>query len=154
MASELKGAREFSMYLNAMGKKISGRVLRKAVKTAGQLVVNEAIPNVPVGEQRDGQDFQKETYKGRLVWHPGFAQKNVRQKPFVSRDRKKAGTLIGVAPEAFYAINFVEMGASRQAAQPWLRPAFAAKKSEMLSVLTKTMGDEIKKLKAKAARVK
>ncbi len=138
MADELKGAKELSILLKSLGRLPEGRILKKTAELAGVHAVDEAARRIPV---QDVANHLKKTYKGRLVLHPGFAQRNVAQKSFVTRDRKKAGTLIGVRAEAFYAINFVELetGSSKRARREWLRPSFAATKDRMLSTIVTNM---------------
>jgi HK97 gp10 family phage protein len=63
------------------------------------------------------------TYKGRVV-APGFAKRSLRVVSRLDKKRGAAYAILGVRAEAFYAIQFVELGTSKMAAQPWLRPAF------------------------------
>lgn len=123
----LEGVRELSKALAELPVKVQKAALRKATKEASDLVVAAARSAIPIGV-----DAHK-TYKGRLV-APGFASRNVKAVVRVSRDLTRSFARIGVSREAFYAVNFVELGTSRQAAQPWLRPALQSVEGQAIGI--------------------
>lgn len=98
-----------------------GKVLKQVVTTAMQDTKKVAQAMIP-----EGIDEHK-TYKGRLV-APGFAKRSIRVVARLDKKRGSAYAVLGVLSEAFYAVQFVELGTSKMRAQPWLRPAFAASK--------------------------
>ena len=128
MSAELKGYRELSKQLQALGAAVGGKTLRSATLLATTPVMREARRRIPVGV-----DAHK-TYKGRVV-APGFAKRSIARKAFLSRDKSTAYCIVGVKPEAYYALQFVEMGTSKQSAQPWLEPAFRATQDEQIERL-------------------
>lgn len=95
-----------------------GKVLRSTVRSAMKQVKKRAEARIP-----QGIDAHR-TYKGRLV-APGFARRSLRVIAKLDKSKHKASAVLGVRAEAFYAVQFVELGTSKQPARPWLRPAFA-----------------------------
>jgi HK97 gp10 family phage protein len=93
---------------DAMKTEVRG-AMQEVKKTAAGLIPEGIDPHV--------------TYKGRVVT-PGFAKRSLRVVARLDKKRGAAYALLGVRAEAFYAIQFVELGTSKMAAQPWLLPAF------------------------------
>lgn len=123
MSSSLQGTAQLTAQLRKLGKLDDGKTLRKVVRDAIRPAQKRAQALIPVGNRAH------RTYKGRLVG-PGFAKRNVVVITKLSKDKQSASALLGVRREAFYAVNFVEIGTSIMAAQPWLRPAFSQTRSE------------------------
>lgn len=119
----LKGVAQLTRQLDALGKLDDGKALRAAVNAGIKPAKEVAKGLIP-----EGVDAHR-TYKGRVV-APGFARRSIATKTKLSRDKQKATAMLGVAPEAFYAVQFVELGTSKMPAQPWLRPAFEATTKE------------------------
>lgn len=141
MAYELTGVRELSAKLDKLSAKASGTILRRAANAAVKPVIAEARARIPVNKI----NALHKTYKGRYV-APGFAQRSVASKVSLSRDKRAVFASIGVKREAFYAVNFVEVGTSRQGKQPWLRPAFQATQSKQLTAFSEVLKKEIDKV--------
>lgn len=149
MTATLEGTRELSRQLAELGKATSGRVLKAAVGEAMLPTFRQALSTVPVGTR------PHRTYKGRMV-EPGFAQQNLRLKTWVSRDKSAAAAMVGVAPEAYYVLQFIELGTSRIPAAPWLTPAFESNKDAGVRIIAQEMRTRIERIArrraAKAAR--
>jgi hypothetical protein len=122
--------------------KINSAVLRAGVVAGMRKVLTKAKSTVPIGT------VAHKTYKGRLVG-PGFASRSLRVKGSVSRDKQKATALLGVAPEAFYAVQFIELGTSKYPATPWLVPAFESMQEEAQAALRDAMFKRLTKVLAK-----
>lgn len=125
------GYKELSTQLKAMGTSVGGKTLRAAAMSAMLPALRAAQAAAPVADPPyvyDGvskDPYPKRTYKGRLV-APGFAKRNVARKAVVSKDKTKVNIMLGVKQEAFYAVQFIELGTSRIPKRPWLEPAFRA----------------------------
>lgn len=117
MSSYLQGVGELTLKLKKLGGLEDGKIIAKVVRRAIRPAEARARALIPVGK------VSHRTYKGKMV-QPGFAKKSVRSIVFLSKDKKTASAILGVRKEAFYAVNFVEIGTAKMAAQPWLRPAF------------------------------
>lgn len=139
----LEGVAELMWQLDALGKLEDGKAIRAAVRAGMKPTLERAKVLIP-----KGVDAHR-TYKGRLV-APGFASRNIRVITTLSKDKQKAAAVLGVRNEAFYAVEFVEKGTSKQAAQPWLRPAFYSTRGEQQRALAASL----KKSVEKAAKTK
>ncbi len=141
MASELLGVQQLSRKLDALSQKLRGEVLRKAANAAVKPVLEEARSLIPVNKV---QELHK-TYKGRMV-APGFARRSVAAKVKLSLDGRAVFARMGVKREAFYAVNFIELGTSKMAAQPWLRPAFEKNRFQALRRFAEVLKQQIDKV--------
>lgn len=144
-SNELLGVAELSAKLEALTDKVKGEALRQSVREAAKPVAEAARARLPVGKRAH------KTYKGKLV-PPGYARMSLRLKTWVSRDKAAAVAMIGVAPDAYYALQFVELGTSKMDAQPWLVPAFEANRSPMLTDVGTALRNRIERIaRARAA---
>lgn len=141
----LEGFAELDRQLAELGAAVTGSALRAAVRAGGNVVKKDAQARIPVGTE------MHKTYKGRLV-APGFAKRSVRVVTKMSRDRQKASAAIGVRAEAFYAAQFLELGTSRMAARPWLRPAHHATQDAQIEAMGKAMKRTILRAAKKRTR--
>jgi HK97 gp10 family phage protein len=137
----LEGARDLAAKLVALKPSQQGRALRDAVQKAMLPTYRDALHTIPVGTK------PHKTYKGRVV-EPGFAQQNLRLKTWTSKDKQAAAAMVGVNPEAFYVLQFIELGTSKLPPRPWLEPAFRSNKGLAVSTIT----DELRKRIERIAR--
>jgi HK97 gp10 family phage protein len=128
VAKELEGVEELTRKLREMGDAVAGKALRNAARAALVPALERARRIVPEGT------VVHKTYKGRIVT-PGFAARSIRIKSVRTRDRGIGIALLGVKPEAYYALQFVELGTSKQPARPWLSTAFEHTRTEQLESL-------------------
>lgn len=114
----LIGVAGLDRQLAELGKAVTGKALRAAVRAGGNVVKKAAQARIPVGSE------PHKTYKKRLV-APGFAKRSVRVVTKLDKTGEKASASIGVRREAFYATQFIELGVPSRgiAPRPWLRPA-------------------------------
>lgn len=134
----LEGVGELTRQLQNLGSLDDGKALRTAVRAGMKPAYDKAKQLIPIGE------VAHRTYKGRLV-APGFAQRSLKVVATLSKDRQKASAILGVSAEAFYAIQFVELGTSKMAAQPWFRPAFYGTREEQQSALADSLRKAVEK---------
>lgn len=123
MPSEILGYDELSKQLRRLEAAPAGKVVRRAALSAMLPALRQAQADAPVGQPpyRSGDPYPVRSYKGRLRT-PGFARRNVARKAILHDEG--VSVLLGVRPEAFYAINFYEFGKSGVPRRPWLEPAF------------------------------
>lgn len=141
MAAELLGAQVLSRKLDALARNVRGPILRKAANAAVKPVLDSARSLIPVNKV---EELHK-TYKGRLV-APGFAKRSIAAKVTLSQDGRAVFARMGVKREAFYAVSFVELGTSKMAAEPWLRPAFEKNQSAVLKRFAEVLKQQIDKV--------
>jgi HK97 gp10 family phage protein len=150
--NQIRGAKEIAAQLSEMGKAAGGKALRNAAAAAGRVIVKAAKQNAPVGQweytdESDGRTirpYPAKTYKGNPR-SPGYTKRNVAYKTSISRDKTKAFVNIGVRSEAFYALQFLELGTSKFPKRPWLEPAMRQSKDEAGKVLMTKLRENIDK---------
>lgn len=142
MSETIQGMSELNKKLKALGKVAGGKILRQAAMLATKPILDEAKAKVPRGNKAH------KTYKGRIV-APGFASRNLVRRSKLSRDKQTVWVNIGVRGEAYYALQFLELGTKYHAKQPWLTPAHRRKKPEAI----KRFGEKLK-IKIEAAAKK
>lgn len=147
MPSQFIGFDELSGKLAALSNdREVAHLLRDSVRAALTDVVRDARQRIRVGT------VPHKTYKGRVV-KPGFAKKSIRLFVSIHRSNQRVDGVVGVRSEAFYALQFLELGTSRMAARPWLRPAFAASTDPAISKIAQGMREWIEaRAAAKFAR--
>lgn len=111
------GLKELEARLTAVPQRVQGNILRQTVREASAPLLAEARATAPIG------DVVHKTYKGRTVL-PGFTRRNIKVETFVTKDKSSALALVGVVREAYYALQFLELGTARIRKRPWLAPAF------------------------------
>ena len=123
--AKIEGFKELTSQLSRMEKAVEGKILRGAAMSATLPAVQAAKAAAPVGTPpyESGDPYPVKTYKGRYRT-PGFAKRSIARKSKLRRDKKGVTVMIGVKPEAFYAVQFIELGTSRTPKRPWLEPAF------------------------------
>lgn len=124
MAS-LQGVNELTSKLVAMGVQVAAKELRGTARAAMKIAYQKALATIPVGT------IPHTTYKGRRVFG-GFSKRTLRLAARINKRTSSVEALIGPSREAFYATQFVELGTSKMAARPWLRPAMESSKDEMI----------------------
>lgn len=138
--ANVDGMAELLKKLEAMGDvRQTQRVLRSAAGVGMRRVAREARARVPKGT------VEHKTYKGRLV-APGFASRNVRVVTRINRNSGNAEALLGVRREAFYAVQFIELGTARIPATPWLVPSLEAKQDEAVEYMRRQMAKRIERI--------
>ena len=137
----VKGAKELDLKLAELGKAVEDKLIRAAVREALKPAFEMARNNIPRG------DRLHRTYKGMLVT-PGFAARSLRRVVGKPQDGKIRAAL-GVAKEAYYALQFLEMGTIFIRPRPWLRPAFESTKGDALDVLVRALIKKIERVAKK-----
>lgn len=139
MTQQLEGFRELEKKLDRLSHLNQGRALRVALNASANPVVKQARATVPRG------DVPHKTYKGRWV-SPGFASRNIRKKVWIARNKTYGSAMVGVRSEAFYALQFLELGTSEIPRRPWLEPAFRLTRGSQTSLFAQKMREYIAKV--------
>lgn len=156
----ISGYRELSQQLHALGAAAGGNALRASARNAMEPALQAARAAAPVASPPYGpyetrkqplDPYPKKTYKGRMV-APGFTQRTIAIKTALSSGRNAARVVMGVAREAFYAINFIEFGTSKFPRRPWLEPAFRASIAQVDKILQSELRTRIDAAVRRAAR--
>ena len=143
--ADIVGFKELSRQLDKLGDAVqAGKTLRRAALSSMLPALRAAQVAAPVGDPpyESGDPYPVTSYTGRLRT-PGFAKRNVARKAYV--DNNGVVVLLGVKPEAFYAVQFIELGTSKIPKRPWLRPSFRASIGAVDSRLRARLRDLLQK---------
>lgn len=143
MASQLEGVADLTAKLNELGAKFAARQLKGVVEQALSIALHKARATIPIGIEAH------KTYRGRIV-SPGYALSTLHIETKLDKKRGAIVGLLGVGREAFYAVQFVELGTARVPARPWLRPAFENSDSQMLEEIASELRERVGKIAAKS----
>lgn len=134
LINRIEGARELVAKFRTLSASVQGATLRKAGRIVGDVVAAAAARNLSAYSS-DVNRLHK-TYRGRRV-AGGFSARSVRSEVRLSRDKSALFVAIGVLKEAFYAVNFVELGVQSRGipARPWLRPAMESTRAEQIDIV-------------------
>lgn len=132
------GLAELEAKIKALGPRLQGNILRQVAREASKPVVERARATVPVGTRLH------KTYKGRIV-SPGFAKRSIKLETFLTRDKSAAIALVGVRREAYYALQFLELGTARIPRRPWLKPAFEATAGQQVQLVLSALKKRIER---------
>ncbi len=127
------GAAQIAEELRALGSLSQGKVIRGAALQATTPAVRAARARAPVGNPpfESGKDpYPVRSYSG-ILRTPGYAKRNIARKTVLKPGDMGVDVLIGVKPEAFYAVQFIELGTSTIPKRPWLEPALRESIPEM-----------------------
>ncbi|WP_144394835.1 hypothetical protein [Pleionea sediminis] len=134
--SEIDGLKALSKKLSELGSQLGGKTLRQSLLRASTPTVKQIKQNLAHGKS------PHKTYKGRLV-APGFARRNVARKSKLSRDKTTAFVFIGVKPEAYYAVAFLELGTRFIPANPVFTRALEQDQSNIVARFSELLKDKI-----------
>lgn len=165
--NQIFGFEELTKKLNSLGAALGGKALRSAARSAMLPAKKAAQAAAPkgggpyiyagkssgkkgynYGTLRAFDPYPRKTYRG-LVVAPGFSSRSLSIKTWLSRDKSQTNVMLGVKPEAFEALQFVELGTSYQKAQPWLEPSFRAS----IPLVASRFKVQLKKQLEKASRI-
>ena len=132
----LEGVAELTAQLNQLSAKTAARELLGIAKESLQIAEHKARATMPQGEQ------PHKTYRGRLV-SGGYALTTLHIETKLNKRTGSAVATLGVGREAFYAVQFVELGTARKAARPWLRPALEDSEGAMLARMKAALKERV-----------
>lgn len=139
---KVEGLQALEKKLSELPLAVSGKVLKSAVRSAMLPAEKAAKLAAPVGTEAH------RTYKGNLV-APGYLRRSIKRKVLISKRTGHVIGLLGVRPEAYYGVQFLERGTVKMAARPWLKKTFVSQESAMLQRLRERLRKNIEKQAAK-----
>lgn len=119
---EITGLDKLQRKLRELPLRVQNAVLRKGLRAAANVVRDEARRRAPV--------------------RTGNLRRNIATS--VSVRRGQGSATVGPKPKAYYGM-FVELGTSKMAARPFLRPALDSKKDEVRQIFVARVEEEIEK---------
>lgn len=149
MDKQIEGTKELTEKLIELASaKEQASTLRAAVRTPMQKVQKKAQANI--ASLSPGERALHRTYKGRLV-SAGFASRSIRLIVKMDKLKTMAQAILGVRKEAFYALQFHELGTAYIPRRPWLEPAFSSSVDEAIKSIGDTMKKRIERIAKKRA---
>ena len=150
MASELEGVAELRSKLEqlARGKEMTNALRASVRDPMKKVVLPKARANL--SSISPGRTRQHKTYKGNIV-DAGFALKSLKVVVRANRQKTQFSALLGVAAEAFYVVQFFELGTAFIPAHPWLVPAFDSSQSAALRQLSESLRKTVDRIAKKRA---
>lgn len=144
MANDLEGYAELTKKLRELADpKQQAAALRESVRKPMNDVKKVAQANI--AKISPGKTELHRTYKGRLV-SAGFASRSLKVVVKLSKDKQSATALLGVKKEAFYALQFHELGTAYIPKNPWLVPAFESQKDPAVQKIGETLKKRIERI--------
>jgi len=119
----LQGLEELERKLDALELTLQRKLLLQAAKAGAELVREEAARNVAFGTGRSSRE---------QIISAVASESNA----------KEAVVRVGPSKDAFYDL-FLEIGTAHQAPQPYLEPAYDARKDEALDVMAAMFIDAV-----------
>ena len=129
--------RELSKKIDAIARETSPKIAGQALRAAMKPMLKTARANAPRGKEAH------RTYKGRLV-APGFLKQNIKIKKLKRRDKTKVAYGLWATKEAWYG-QLIETGTETIRSKPWLGPAYARHKGQVVGDFRKEMNKRINK---------
>jgi hypothetical protein len=65
--------------------------------------------------------------------------------PLLTETAASSWHFVGVAPEAFYGVQFLELGTRHIPRRPWLEPAYRSQSREVVELFRKKLKQQIEK---------
>lgn len=149
MSKYLEGVADLHSKLKELASpKQQASALRESVSKPMKTVKLKAL--AALSKISPGKKDIHRTYRGRLVG-AGFAARSLKVVVKLSKTKQAAYAMLGVAREAFYVVQFHELGTAFLAKNPWLVPSFESSQSLMLQGVGETMKARIEKIAKKRA---
>jgi hypothetical protein len=153
---DFEGFAELSAKLSQLADpKDQKKALAEAVRTPMRQVMLKARGNLTGRKISPGNRKLHLTYRGRYV-SSGFASRNLRVIVKHSRQQKGSATaILSTRKEAYYVLQFHELGTRNLRKREWLVPAFESAGGEMVRGVGAVMRARIDRIaKARAAGAK
>lgn len=130
------GAEELYRKLQDLEKKASLKVIKKGLKAGADLVLESVRSKCPVDTGRLKRSLESKTGKTKKGYASMIVQPSSKKEPGLVSNTKKDN-------KRYYYPAVLEYGSSRQAAKPFMRPAFDATKRIAVQRAIEVMKSEL-----------
>jgi HK97 gp10 family phage protein len=162
ISMKIDGLRQLDEELKKLPIELQKKELRSAVAKSSAILRNEIIAKAPVDTGRVKNNVyrfyaKKQSDSGKATYVVGI--RNGKKRKYVNSGKNRrigrAGKTYETEGEAFYW-RFTEFGTKKMPARPFVRPAFDAKKTEIIESIKLSLTKSIKKIaqRHKKLRVK
>lgn len=144
---EIKGLRELSRALRELPARVARNDLQAATAAGARVIRDEAKMRAPIytGSVSDGHPKPGTLRKSIILKAIRELSNNVRRVVFVTVRHGKKFQSVGkknANMDAFYW-RFVEFGTKKMRAQPFMRPAFEARKRDAVEAIKDKLAERI-----------
>ena len=148
----LTGGAEIAANLALIQLKLRKKIMRRAAvkgaavvkKRAGEIAKTKGVIDTGATIRNIAAKVNKATSEDYLQINIGVRHGQIRDE---KRRAKKQGRAVNDVDDPWYW-RFTEFGTSKQAARPFMRPAFEESKEQVLAVVTEELRDGIEKYKS------
>lgn len=143
--------RQIAQIAKLYGPKTGQKIMTSALRAAAKPIIADAKAGIPESEEWHHLSYSGKQQPERVG--PGFARRSIKAKVLrepVGGNRWRA--YIGVGRLAFYAVQWVELGTSKQARQPWLVPALQKEKGAAVRAMQRRMATAIRSVIKKGGK--
>ncbi|HXI99565.1 MAG TPA: HK97-gp10 family putative phage morphogenesis protein [Gemmatimonadaceae bacterium] len=130
--STLEGVAALTKQLIALGKLDDGKALKMAVRAGIKETLKAAQAIAPVGT------VPHRTYRGLLV-APGFSKSQLKIISTINSAKNIASGILSVSKQAYYVLQYWELGTRKQPAHPFLRQALSNARGNSESALRSSL---------------
>lgn len=155
---KIHGLKELDKALRGLGAELGAKTLRGALMDAAEPIKQEMLRTAPVSEE----ERDVKTAKGQIVRiRPGFLKSRIRKRSSLNKrgvtNRKFKKNDVARVRVGVFRVPYVghyEFGTSKQAANPFIRPALLSKADESLRVFKKRLVRRIELARKKLSKNK
>lgn len=164
---EVKGLREIEQNLRALGRDLAARGVRRMMSRAAVPMRDDARRRAPILKQPDTRRMAGTLQKSIVIWrkretpyaatyYVGVRGLSSKATGFFKSFTDRAGKALKGSdnPNDPFYWRFVELGTSKMAARPFLRPAFEAKKMESINTAVREGQEFIRRTVRRFKRMK
>lgn len=141
---DIKGLKELAAALTQMPKKIAGKALGASVGAGAGIIREQARANAPIDTgavkksivawRKRGSRPDNITYCVGVTMRKKWSRKNIKVKSMKNLKWKKKGGGYETVQSAYWWM-FNEFGTTKQAAKPFMRPAFVQQGGRALAAI-------------------
>lgn len=151
LSVKVTGLKEIGQALENLGRKTKNKLGAKAMRKGGAIIRDQARANAPMLKEKVPHRKRGTLKKAILASTKVNKSGNVRTKIYVRKLKEgkieefkaKSGKSGAKNPNDPYYWRFVEFGTSKMPAQPFLQPAFSAKKEQAAREVITTLRNDI-----------
>lgn len=138
MSFTLEGVAALTKQLNQLGSLEEGKALKRCVKAGIDQALDRAKQIIPVGTE-------PHRLKNGLLVNFGYAKSTLHTISTINSAKNLASGILGVGKQAYYILQFVELGTRKMPAQPWIRRALLEARGNCELALRESLAESVAK---------
>lgn len=134
----LEGVAALTKQLEQLGSLDNGAALKRCVKSGINEAFKVAQQIIPVGTK-------PHRLQNGLLVNYGYAKSALRTISTINSAKNVASGILGVRKQAFYILQYIELGTRKMRAQPWIRRALNDSRDDAEEALRRSLVVSINK---------